>query len=151
MPWLHDPRLPHLLDWQRRAALVRWRSGRGFGLVGVVLAGEPMGASAAGVVGLVLLALVLAWLAVAMRACADAAGDARRLLDATPASADHVRRASLRFPLFALTGATTLAVIAALLFDGVVAPMIGWIVCAAAVSFWPLLRLIKVVPSERSP
>src|SRR6185437_555818 len=84
LPWLNDPRLPHLLDWQRRAALVRWRSGGNFVLVGLVLAVVPQGPVLHEVVGLVLLALALTWLEVVMRVSADSTRDASRLMTAIP-------------------------------------------------------------------
>ncbi|MBN8737621.1 MAG: hypothetical protein J0H27_15320 [Xanthomonadales bacterium] len=151
LPWLNDPRLPHLLDWQRRSALVRWRSGGGFALVGVVLAGVPMGAAIFDVAGLVLLALALAWLAVVTKACMTVANDARELLGATPVPAGRMRRGSLRYPLIALLGATFLAAFGVLLLRGGLVSMVVWVVCAAAVSLRPLLRIIKTMPPGRSP
>lgn len=151
LPWLNDPRLPHLLDWQRRCALGRWRGGGGFALVGVVLAGVPMGAAIFDVAGLVLLALALAWLAVAMKACMAVTNDARELLGATPVLAERMRRGPLRYPLIALLGATVLAALGVLLLRGGLVPMVVWFVCAAAVSLRPLLRIAQAMPRERSP
>jgi hypothetical protein len=150
LSWLNDSRLPHLLDWQRRCALVRWRSGGSFALVGVVLVGVPMGAAILDVAGLVLLALSLAWLAVVMRACVVATVDACRLIEATPVVAGRVHRASLRYPLVAVMAATVLALVGALLLHDGFPPMVVWIACAAAVSLWPLFRIIKTTPSGRS-
>lgn len=151
LPWLNDPHLPHLLDWQRRGVLVRWRSGGGFALVGVVLAGAPMGAAIFDVAGLVLLALALAWLAVVMKACMAVTSDARCLLGPTPVAATLMRRASLRYPLIALPGATVLAAFGVLLLRGGLASMAVWVVCAAVVSLRPLLRIIQTMPPGRSP
>lgn len=151
LAWLDDARLPHLLDWQRRSALVHWRGGGSFALVGIVLAGVPMGAAIFDVAGLVLLALSLAWLAVAMRACVTAAADAYRLLEATPVMAERMHRASLRYPLLAVVAATVLALIGALLLRDGFVPMAVWIACAAAVSLRPLFRIVKTMPPGRSP
>lgn len=150
LPWLNDPRLPHLLDWQRRCSLVRWRGGGSFALVGIVLAGVPMGAAIFDVAGLVLLALSLAWLAVTMRACVAATADAYRSLKATPVMAERVRRASLRYPLLAAISATFLAVIGVLLLRDGFAPMVVWAACAIAVSLRPLFCIVKTMPPGRS-
>lgn len=150
-PRLDDSRLPHLPDWQRRCALVRWRGGGGFALVGIVLAGVPMGAAVLDVAGLVLLALSLAWLAVVMRACADVTGAASRLLDATPAPAGCMRRVALRYPLVATICAMGLAVGGVLLLRGSVVSIVAWIVCAGAVSLWPLVRIIKTLAPPGRP
>jgi hypothetical protein len=149
-PWLNDPRLPHLLDWQRRCALVRWRSGSNFALIGIVLAGVPMGAAMLDVAGLVVLALALAWLAVVMRACMTATADARSVLAATPLRAEAMRLTSLRYPLLAVIGAMLLAAIGVLLLHAGFAPMAVWMVCAATMSSWPLSRIVTT-SSRRWP
>ena len=101
LPWLNDPRLPHLLDWQRRAALVRWRRGGSFVTAGIVLAAVPIGAPMLEVSALVLLVLAWSWLAVVMRASADAFASAARLLAAVPWDARSSRKAAHRYPLIA--------------------------------------------------
>lgn len=151
LPWLEDARLPHLPDWQRRCALVRWRGGGGFSLVGVALAGVPMGAAMFDVAGLVLLALALAWLAVVMRACAATTGAAGSLLGATPLSSARMRRASLRYPLAGWLGSMALAGLGAALLRGGFATWVGWCICAAALSLRPWLRIVRAVPPGRSP
>ena len=142
LPWLNDPRLPHLLDWQRRAALVRWRRGGSFVTVGIVLAAVPIGAPMLEVSALVLLVLAWSWLAVVMRASADAFAAAVRLLAAVPWNARSARMAALRYPLIAtLCALVVMAIGAALLRHGAVA--LVWIVCAGATSAWPLVRLAR--------
>lgn len=143
LPWLNDPRLPHLLDWQRRAALVRWRSGGNFILVGLVLAGVPEGPVLHEVVGLVLLALSLTWLAIAMGACADSTLDATRLMAAMPFDPHRVRRAALRYPAMGASGAAVLAAIGAALAHPSFALWCGWAVCAGAASGWSVRRLLN--------
>lgn len=142
LPWLNDPRLPHLLDWQRRAALVRWRRGGSFVMVGIVLGAVPMGAPMAQVAGLVLLVLSWSWLAVVMHAGADATNAALRLLRAEPLDVRWARRASLRYPLVATSCALVLmAVGIAVIRQGLLAP--AWIVCAGLASAWPLLGILR--------
>lgn len=142
LPWLNDPRLPHLLDWQRRAALVRWRRGGSFATVGIVLAAAPIGAPMVQVGALVLLVLAWSWLAVVMRASADVFAAAVRLLAAVPWNAHSARMAALRYPLIAASCALVpMAAGTALLRHGVVA--LAWIVCAGAASAWPLVRLAR--------
>ena len=129
LPWLNDPRLPHLLDWQRRAALVRWRRGGSFVTVGIVLAAVPIGAPMLEVGASVLLVLAWSWLAVVMRASADAFVSAARLLAAVPWDGRSAWLAALRYPLIAaLCALVLMATGAALLRHGAVA--LVWIVCA---------------------
>lgn len=142
LPWLNDPRMPHLLDWQRRAALVRWRRGGSFATVGIVLAAVPIGAPMLEVSALVLLVLSWSWLAVVMRASIDAFVAAVRLLAAVPWDAGSARMASLRYPLIAtLCALVFMAIGTALLRHGVVA--VVWVVCAGAASARPLVRLAR--------
>jgi hypothetical protein len=142
LPWLNDPGLPHLADWQRRAALVRWRRGGSFVMVGIVLGVVPMGAPMVQVAGLVLLVLSWSWLAVAMRASADAIANAACLLGAVPLDARCARRASVRYPIIAaLCALVPMAVGTVLLRRGVIA--LAWIVCAGAVSAWPVLGSLR--------
>lgn len=146
LPWLSDPRLPHLLDWQRRAALVWWRRGGSFVTVGLVLAAVPIGAPMLEVAALVLLVLSWSWLAVVMRASADAAVAAVDLLRATPLDSHRARVASFRYPLIAAScGLLPMAAGAILLRKGLLAP--AWIAFAAAASAWPMLRIIRATRS----
>ncbi|HJR12613.1 MAG TPA: hypothetical protein VJ833_01790 [Rhodanobacteraceae bacterium] len=146
LPWLDDPRLPHLLDWQRRSALVRWRRGGSFATVGIVLAAVPIGAPMLEVAGLVLVVLSWSWLAVVMRASAAAFVAAERLLAAVPWDARSARLASLRYPLIAMSCALVfMAIGTALLGHGIVA--LVWIVCAGAASAWPLVRILRATRS----
>lgn len=144
---LNDPRLPHLLDWQRRDALVRWRAGGNFVWIGVLLVSLPHGVIFRIAIGMVVLALSLMWLVVVMRACADVAADAVRLLTPVPLNARHARIASLRYPLVAAVFATILAGCGAVLLDfGMV--MGGWLACTVALAAWPLYR---IVTATRNP
>lgn len=140
LPWLNDPRLPHLLDWQRRAALVQWRRGGSFVMVGIVLIGVPIGAPMLEVAGLVLLVLSWSWLAVVMHASADASTAAIRLLGAVPLDAHRARVASFCYPLVAALCALVPMIVGAIL-DGHAAIAPAWIACAGAVSAWPLTRI----------
>ncbi|HEY9112350.1 MAG TPA: hypothetical protein VIM92_11330 [Rhodanobacteraceae bacterium] len=147
LPWLKDSRLPHLLDWQRRAAMVRWRRGGSFVMVGIVLGAVPNGPSIPMVAALVLLVLSWSWLAVAMRASADATTTAVHLLGATPLDVGFARAASLRYPLVAAScGLASMAVGAIL--GGRAAIALAWVVCAAAVSAGPL---VGILGSTRPP
>lgn len=142
LPWLNDPRLPHLLDWQRRAALVKWRRGGSFVMVGIVLGAVPMGAPMLEVAGLVLLVLAWLWLVAVMRASACATKAAVRLLRAQPLDVRWARIASLRYPLIAaLCALVLMAVGIAAIRQGMLAP--AWIVCAALASAWPLFGIFR--------
>src|SRR5690348_3006547 len=148
LPWLNDPRLPHLSDWQRRAALVRWRSGGNFLLVGLVLAGVPQGPVLHEVVGLVLLALSLTWLGVVMRACADATLDATRLMTAMPFDPQRLRRAALRYPAIGASATAALAAVGVALVHPSFALWGGWAACGAAASAWPVRRLLDATRGQ---
>ncbi|MGH8147805.1 MAG: hypothetical protein ACREPY_15925 [Rhodanobacteraceae bacterium] len=115
LPWLNGPYLPHLLDWQRRAAVVRWRRGGRFVLVGVVLAGLPHGSSLPLVVALLPLVISWLWLSVVMRASVDTADDAISLLGAVALDSRRARLASLRYPLMTSSCALLPVVIVAIL------------------------------------
>lgn len=146
LAWLNDARLPHLLDWQRRAALVRWRRGGSPVMVGIVLGVVPIGAPMAQVAGLVLLVLAWSWLAVVMRASADAFAAAVRLLAAVPWDVRSARLASLRYPLIAVSCALVcVAAGTALLRHGGIA--LAWVACAAVVSARPFVRLARATRS----
>jgi hypothetical protein len=150
LPWLNATSLPHLPDWQRRATLVRWRRGGSFATVGIVLAAVPMGAPMFEVAGLVLLVLSWTWLAVVMRASADATNDALALLGATPLDGRRARRASFRYPVVAaLCVLVPMAVGAALGGHGVIVP--AWMVCACAVSAWPIARILRATRPTGAP
>jgi hypothetical protein len=150
LAWLNDPRLPHLLDWQRRAALVRWRRGGSFVTAGIVLAVVPIGAPILEVSALVMLVLAWSWLAVVVRASADAFTAAVRLLVAVPWDARSARMIAFRYPLIAtLCALVFMAIGAALLRNYKVA--LAWIVCAGAISAWPLVRLARATRREDRP
>jgi hypothetical protein len=149
LAWLDDARLPHLIDWQRRAALVRWRRGGGVAAVGIVLAAVPDGPSLPVVAGLTLLAVSWAWLAVVMRASADSSVAMAGLLGATPLDAGRARKASLRYPFAAWIAALAwMAAGAVLGRSGLIAPV--WAVCTCAVSAWPLLRILRATRRPES-
>ncbi len=142
LQWLNDRRLPHLLDWQRRAALVQWRRGGSFAMIGVVLAGVPDGPSIRVVVAQILLVLSWAWLVVAMRASVDATVTAMCLLGATPLGGRRARRAALRYPYLAAMCALVPAGIGAVL-GGRGAIVLAWLVCGGAASARPFLRILR--------
>jgi hypothetical protein len=152
LAWLNDPRLPHLLDWQRRAALVRWRRGAGAAMAALALFAIPDGAPVLGGSGLVVLVISVAWLDVVLRACAKATAEAARLLQPTPAGGDRLRPASLRYPLLAMGCTLVLAVAGAILASGGSgAAGLGGAACAVAVSVWPLGRMVAARHPKPAP
>lgn len=142
LPWLNDPRLPHLLDLQRRLALVRWRRGGSFVMVGIVLAAVPIGAPMLEVAGLMLLVMSWSWLAVVMHASADASAEAVRLLGALPLQTHRARVASLRYPVVAASCALVPVILGATL-ESRASLVPAWIACASLVSAWPLTRILR--------
>ena len=142
LPWLNDPRLPHLLDWQRRAALVHWRRGGGVAMAALALLAVPDGSSMLRGAGLILFVISLTWLDVILRASAKMAADAAQLLQATPLDNRCLRVASFRYPLLAMACTWVLAVCGAVLAsDGSALAGLGGVACVVAASAWPLRRV----------
>jgi hypothetical protein len=123
-------RLPHLADWQRRSALVRWRLGQGghFWVVGALLLTLPDRVGVARAAGLLLMTVSWLWLATTLRACAAVAVQALHLLRATPATSRGWRDAALRYPLFAAACAAGLAVAGEALLGFTGRPLSIWLV-----------------------
>lgn len=129
IPWPRSPHAPHVFDWQRREALVRWRRGGGTWLVGMLVALTPGGTPPHVVAGMLLMAGVAGWLGTALHASGDVARDARAALRATPMDRMRLRRAAWGYPAFAvLATCTAFALGAALAGTGTLAL---W--CAVAV------------------
>lgn len=148
--WLNDSRLPHLLDWQRRAALVRWRRGGGAAMAALALFAVPDGASVLRGAGLILLIISLTWLDVALRACANTTAEAAQLLQPTPLDGDRFRIGSFRYPLFAVVCTFVLTVVGAILMSGGSALAGLWgAACAIAASARPLGRVMVATRHSR--
>lgn len=107
--WLDDARLPHLSDWQRREALLRWRRGGHAWMIGAVLMALPGSTALASGAGVLLIATALAWFSLLAQACAAASVAAGRALAATPLAPRGLRRAAWRYPAFAFACACALA------------------------------------------
>lgn len=107
--WLDDARLPHLHDWQRREALLRWRRGGNAWMVGAALFAVPGGAPLLMLPGLLLLTLALGWWLVVLGASRGITREARGILAATAISGRSLRRVALRYPGFALACALAMA------------------------------------------
>jgi hypothetical protein len=150
LSWLNDPRLPHLLDWQRRAALVRWRRGGGAAMAALALFAIPDGATVMTGAGLVLFIISLTWLDVVLRACAKAAAEAAQLLQPVPLDCHSFRVASFRYPLLAVVCAFVLTVAGSVLMSGGSAIAGLWgAACAIAASVWPLGRVMVAARHSR--
>lgn len=105
--WLQDRRLPHLSDWQRRRALLRWRTGASAMPACAVLMLLPVGASPLVLSGMLIFVLSAAWLGLVLRASIQIAASAGRLLRSTPAGPRRQLHAALRYPMFACACAST--------------------------------------------
>lgn len=137
LAWLHDRRAPHLSDWQRREALQGWRSGGNFWLPGAALAAMPNGIPLGTVIGLLLLAVVTAWILVVLRAGSAVARDALGLLAATPLSRNTFAAVALRYPWFTTACATLLSAISIAMTG------LGW----RSLSIWALAVVATTWPS----
>lgn len=107
--WLDDARLPHLSDWQRREALLRWRRGGHAWMIGAVLMALPGSTALASGAGVLLIATALAWFSLLAQACAFASVAAGRALAALPLAPRGFARAAWRYPAFAFVCACVLA------------------------------------------
>lgn len=107
--WLDDARLPHLSDWQRREALLRWRRGGHAWMIGAVLMGLPGSTALAAGAGVLLIATALAWFSLLVQACAGATVAAGSALAATPLPRRGLARAAWRYPAFAFVCAGAMA------------------------------------------
>ncbi|MEI2432576.1 hypothetical protein RDV84_05790 [Lysobacter yananisis] len=111
--WLDDARLPHLSDWQRREALLRWRRGGHAWMIGAVLMALPGSTALASGAGVLLIATALAWFSLLAQACAAASVAAARALAALPVPRRGFARAAWRYPAFAFACACALAALGA--------------------------------------
>ncbi len=101
-----DRRLPHLFDWQRREATLRWRRGGSFWWVGLVMFALPGGISPMALLMTLAMGVLIIWTSVALRACLETFLQTRRLLAACPLPTQRLRKAAWHYP--ALAGAPAL-------------------------------------------
>lgn len=134
--WLDDRRLPHLGDWQRRAALLRWRSGGNFWWIGVAALLIPHGTPPVPVLGGLLLVTLMVWLSVVQRASAASALAAYRALRATPLAPRRWRMAAMRYPVVAMIGVLAGGTVAMLVLG------LAW----RAIAAWTLLVIVLSLP-----
>jgi hypothetical protein len=146
---LGDPCLPWLFDWQRRTALSRWRQGGNAWLAGVLLLAMPAGVAPSTILGLMLMVLSLAWMAVVLRAAAEVTRESTKLLQTAPVPRRRILIAALRYPAFALACALTWALAGACLCDAVTGLMTAWCVALTVLSLPALHSLLPL--HRRSP
>ncbi|MGO1002181.1 hypothetical protein [Lysobacter sp. CA196] len=101
LAWLDDARLPHISDWQRREGVLRWRRGGHAWMIGAVLFGLPSSTGASSGIGVLLIAIALAWFSLILQACVAATLDADALLASTPRAPRRLAQAAWRYPSFA--------------------------------------------------
>ncbi|MGH8081453.1 MAG: hypothetical protein ACREP7_12840 [Lysobacter sp.] len=107
--WLDDARLPHVSDWQRREALLRWRRGGHSWMIGAVLFALPSSTGLASGLGVLSIAIALAWFSLVVQACVVATANADGLLLSAPRTPHALSRAAWRYPAFAFACATAFA------------------------------------------
>lgn len=117
LAWLDDARLPHLSDWQRREGVLRWRRGGHAWMIGAVLFGLPSSTGASSGIGVLLIAIALAWFSLILQACVAATLDADALLASTPRAPHRLAQAAWRYPAFALLCALAFASVGAALLS----------------------------------
>lgn len=109
LAWLDDARLPHLSDWQRREGVLRWRRGGHAWMIGAVLFGLPSSTGIGSGLGVLSIAVALAWFSLILQACVAATLDADALLASTPRAPRRLAQAAWRYPAFAFVCAVALA------------------------------------------
>ncbi|ALN64178.1 putative membrane protein [Lysobacter antibioticus] len=117
LAWLDDARLPHLSDWQRREGVLRWRRGGHAWMIGAVLFGLPSSTGASSGIGVLLIAIALAWFSLILQACVAATLDADALLASTPRAPHRLAQAAWRYPGFAFVCAVAFVGIGAALLS----------------------------------
>lgn len=115
--WLDDARLPHISDWQRREALLRWRRGGHAWMVGAVLFGIPSSTGIASGFGVLAIAIALAWFSLVVQSCVGAIVAADTLLLSTSREPHALARAAWRYPAFALACASVFCVVGSVLLS----------------------------------
>lgn len=138
LAWLNDSDLPHLLDWQRRETLLRWRRGGSAWWLGAALFALPSGVSNRSAFGFMLLAVSVSWLGVAMRACSDSSRQAIAFCAATPLARNTFNKAAMRYPMIATVCAMALGSIANELAG------FGW------TGRWMLLAIVAMLAARMS-
>ena len=142
---------PHLFDWQRREAVLRWRRGGNVKLIGLVMALTPGASHPLHVMGALILVTTAAWLGTVLEASGDVATQARRCVQATPIDNTALRRASLRYPLLSLAGAGMLFACGTLLSGGVGPLPVLWAAVGCALSARGVIRLVRLPAVRRAP
>lgn len=142
--WLHDKRLPYLLEWQRRAALVRWRSGRRSWWLAGFFAALP-GMPALEGIGLLLMTMAAAWLIAVLDAAAGMSAAAVELLAATPQPVRTLRSGLLRYVLFALLCSVLVATVGACAVMSPLALLLWgvFVVLASSHSLWRMAAALN--------
>lgn len=129
-------------EWQRREALLQWRTGSNYWMLGLVLFAVPGGVSLLPVSGFVLLATAALWLSVVLRARAEVALDASALLKATPVAPWSLRRAVLVYPTACTALALATVTSGALMLGDILGGMIIAALILIVLSVRPLLGAI---------
>jgi hypothetical protein len=140
---LLDRRLPHLFDWQRREALLRWRRGGNFRWLGAVLVALPSGISNRTALAVLLLAASMAWFIVTMRACHHSSRQAQTLCSATPVPHRLFILAAMRYPTFAAACTLGLGAVAVAIGGFPWRALAAWLACIVLLS----IRMLPLVLS----
>lgn len=130
--------------WQRREALLQWRTGSNFWMLGLLLFAVPAGVTLLSISGFVLLSTAAIWLSVVLRACAEVALDASALLSATPIASGSLRRATLVYPAVSAAWALATATAGALMLGDIRSGMVIAALILIVLSVHPLLRAISM-------
>lgn len=143
--WLDAAHLPHLSDWQRRDALLRWRRGGHAWMIGAVLLGLPGSTAAATGLGVLSIAIALAWFSLVLQACVAATVAASRALTAAPCAPHALMRAAWRYPAFAFACACAWSAVGSALLS------LSWraapvLLAIAAVLCAPALLALRSAP-----
>ncbi len=128
-----------LSGWQRREATLQWRKGGKFWMMGLVMAGIPIGAPIVPIVGFVMLAAAMVWFSTSLQASVEVMARARHLLAAVPLGPGTLPRALARYPVLGAVIALAACLLGTLLLG---AMWVGWLSAFAILTILSMRTIV---------
>ncbi len=141
-----DARMPHLWDWQRREVTLRWRKGGGSGLIAAALLAQPANGSLFAGAGLLILVAGAGWCLVACTGAAHVLQQARGVLRALPVDERTLFAVARRYPVWAVSWASGLALAGGLLMQslwGALQIALLIVLLGSGTTLWRWLKLAR--------
>lgn len=128
-----------LTGWQRREATLQWRKGGKFWMMGLVMAGIPIGAPIVPIFGFVMLAAAMVWFSTSLQASVEVTARARHLLAAVPLGPGTLPRALARYPVLGAAIALAACLLGTLLLG---AMWVGWLSAFAILAILSIRTIV---------